>query len=192
MKRIFALPLLLFVLFLAVGCEDDTLTNTDPEPTAALIQTTENEDGSFSTVVNAGMSDATEWIYFSFAEGEMEVTDPATALNWDLRFRFYTIQLNGGSNGSAGIELTYLDGMDYSSVTAAPAEGYYTDTVDNDAFKADGGWYVYNPLTHDTVLNERIWIIHLADGSYLKMELDNLVDEVAGTPGYPGFTWQLF
>jgi len=190
MKKI----LLLMMVILAVGgCsdDDDSVTNVETDDPAAKVVTTDNGDGSFSTMVNAGMYDATEWVYFSFADGEVVVVAPETATNWDMRFMFYNVQINGGSNGSAGVEIAYTDGVDFAAVTAAAANGYVTDAEGADAFDTDGGWYTYNPITHDTVLNGRVWFVHLADGSYLKLELDNLVDN-AGTPGYPGFTWQTF
>ncbi|MCP4293305.1 MAG: hypothetical protein GY780_15885 [bacterium] len=176
-------------LLVLTGCsEDDSIAAPDDETEDSLVVTTDNGDGTSSTVVNAGMFDATEWVYMSFADGEVEVTDPATETNWDLRFKFYTIQLNGGFNGSAGVEIAYVDGVEFADATTVPTEGYVTDADGDDAFKTDGGWYTYNPQTHETVLNGRIWFVHLPDDSYLKMELDNLSDD-AGTPGFPGFTW---
>ncbi len=188
MKKI----LLLMMVLLAVGgCkDDDSITGIEPTGETEKVATTDNGDGSFSTVVNAGMYDATQWVYFSFADGEVVVTEPATDSNWDLRFMFYNVQLNGGSNGSAGVEIAYEDGVVFAEVSAAAAGGYVTDADGADAFDTDGGWYIYNPVTHDTALNGRIWFVHLMDDSYVKFEMDNLVDD-AGTPGYPGFTWQI-
>jgi hypothetical protein len=189
MKKIL---LLMMVLLAAVGCsDDDSITDVDPVVTDDTIQTVDNGDGSFSTVVNAGSFNATEWIYFSFANGEVTVTAPETDTTWDLRFKFYNVQLNGGFNGSAGIEIAYVDDVPFADVAAAAANGYVTDADGVDAFDTDGGWYTYNSQTHDTVLNGRVWFVHLADGSYLKLELDNLLDD-AGSPGFPGFTWERF
>lgn len=183
-----ALVLISLVAF--TGCsEDDTISTPDNNTGGDKIETVDNGDGSFSVVVDAGGTTAFEWVYFSFANGELEVTDPATDLNWDLRFKFYSVQLNGGVNGSAGLEVAHADGVEFADMVVAPADGYITDADGADAFKTDGGWYTYNPMTHETVLNNRVWCVRLRDGSFVKMVLDNLVDG-AGSPGYPGFTWQ--
>ncbi len=174
-------------LLVLTGCsEDDSIAAPDDETEDSLVVTTDNGDGTKSTIVDAGMYDATEWVYMSFANGEVSVTDPANETNWDLRFLFYTIQLNGGSSGSAGVEIAYVDDVDFPDANTVPTEGFISDTVGENAFETNGGWYTYS--NQSATLNERIWFVHLPDGSYIKMELDNLSDD-AGTPGFPGFTW---
>ena len=182
---------ILFGLLAVIGCsDDDSITGPDVTDPGEHIETVDNGDGTFTTIVDAGFWDATEFVYFSFTDGEVEVSDPMTEVNWDLGFKFYTINVNGGIHGTAGVEVAYVDGVNFADVTEAPAEGWITDDDEDGAFKADGGWYTYNPQTHETVLNGRIWFVHLPDGTYLKMELNNLVDD-AGTPGFPGFVWEI-
>ncbi len=190
MKKILILMIAL-VAFAGCSDDDDNITNDDDNDPVATVVTTDNGDGTFSTVVNAGMRDAVEWVYFSFANGEVTVTDPATATNWDMCFKFYNVLINGGSNGSAGVEIAYVDDVLFADVAAAAASGYVTDAVDADAFETDGSWYDYNTETHAMSLNGRVWFMHLADDSYLKLEWDNLFD-AAGTSGFPGFSWEVF
>ncbi len=191
MKKTMLMTLALVAMLVMIGCsEDDSVLGPEDSSSDSLITTIDNSNGSFSTVVNGGGVGATEWVYYSFTNGEVEVTEAASDLTWDLRVRFYTVQLNGGYNGSAGLELAYDDDATFAGMTAAPVEGYVTDTEVDDAFKTDGGWYTYNPTTHETILNGRIWCLHMADNSYIKVEMDNLLDD-AGSPGFPGFTWQM-
>ncbi|MBT4291347.1 hypothetical protein HOD41_01540 [bacterium] len=183
---------LLFGLLAVVGCsEDDSITDPNGNEPEVKVETVDNGDGSFTTVVDAGYMGATEFVYFSFADGEVEVIDSMIEASWDLGFRFYTIQVNGGIHGTAGIEIAYVDGVNFADVTEAPAEGWVTDVDDDGAFKVDGGWYSLVNPPYGYEVNGRIWFVHLPNGTYLKMELIQMADE-AGTPGFPGFVWEIF
>jgi hypothetical protein len=182
---------ILFGLLAVIGCsEDDSITGPDVTDPGDYIETVDNGDGTFTTVVDAGYMDATEFVYFSFTEGEVEVADSMVETNWDLGFKFFSIYLNGGTHGTAGVEIAYVDGVDFADVTEAPAEGWITDVDDDGAFKADGGWYTYNPQTHGFSLNERVWFVHLADGTMLKLSFVSFEVE-AGSIAFPGFIWEI-
>ncbi len=189
MYRILVLLFAAGLLLFAAGCsEDKSPTDTgDNDPPQSNVETVDNGDGSFTTTVNAGYLDATEWVYFSFSTMD-EVTEPDRA-PWDLALLFADIKLNGGTSGGGGMELVATDGGDYEAITQAPADGWITDSDPDLAFNTGDGWYTYDYVSHAFSINARYYCIKLSDGSYVKLEILDFVDD-AGTPGYPQFHWQ--
>lgn len=194
MKRALTLLPVLLMVGLLAGCSDDDLSPTDPgDETPATVETTDNGDGTFTTVVDAGYLDATEFVYFSFATGDQ--VERAEGDPWDLAFKFANIIQNGGANGDGGVCLYAFDDDGFDALTAAPEGVYLTDGGEDDpgqAFNVGGGWYTYSGSPdHVFSVNEsRYYAIRLSDGSFVKLRMDGFADD-AGTPGYPTFTWSV-
>ncbi len=192
MHKLRLLPMLL-ALALAVGaCSDDDLSPTGNDEETATVETTDNGDGSFTTVVDAGYLGATDWVYVSLEDGS-EVTPAGRAAGaWDLAFQFANIIVNGGANGTGGVAVHAYDDGGFAALTAAPNTVYVTDTGMDDAgqcFTTGTGWYNYNPISHAfSIRADRYYAIRLSDGSYVKLRMSDFVDG-AGTPGFPTFVW---
>ncbi len=189
MKRVFALLSVLALIGLLAGCSDDDLSPTGTDDPTPTVETIDNGDGSFTTTVDAGYLDATEWVHFNFATGEEIEREGET---WDLAFKFANVILNGGANGDAGVCLSAFDDTGFEALTDAPPAVYLTDSGEDDpgqAFNAGDGWYDYDYVTHAfSVRADRYYVIHLSDGSYVKLMMESFTDD-AGTPGFPSFTW---
>ena len=195
MKLVRLLPLLLMLTVLSMGCSDDSLGPTgDNNNTNPAITTTDNGDGTFTTVVDAGYLDADHYVYLSFATGEETTPDtPENSADWDMAFKFANILVNGGANGTGGVGIVAYDDAGFAGLTAAPNAVYLTDSGEDDpgqCFNTGQGWYTYSgPPDHDFSINaDRYYVLRLTDGSYIKFQMTAFVDG-AGTPGYPTFTW---
>ncbi|MBM4116585.1 hypothetical protein FJ251_02440 [bacterium] len=193
MKLLRLLPLLLAVGILAGACSDDELAPTGDDNETATVATTDNGDGTFTTVVDAGYLTATEWIYVDLEAGtQVTPADPAASTEWDLAFKFANIILNGGANGSGAAALHAYDDGAFATLATAPETVYLTDTGTGDAgqaFNAGTGWYDYDPISHAFAIRpDRYYAIRRADGSYIKLKMIDFVDG-AGTPGFPTFVW---
>jgi len=194
MRKLRLLPLLI-ALGLAVGaCSDDELApKGDDTGDTPIVATTANGDGSFTTVVDAGYLDATEWIYVSLEAGtQVAPADPAASADWDLAFKFANIIVNGGANGMGAVAVYAYDDGGFAALTAAPEAVYLTDTGTDDpgqCFNTGTGWYNYDYITHAfSIRADRYYAIRRADGSYIKLQMTDFVDG-AGTPGFPTFVW---
>lgn len=193
MRSLRLLPLLLALGLFAGACSDDELAPTGDDNETPTVATTDNGDGSFTTVVDAGYLTATEWIYVDLEAGtQVTPADPAASTEWDLAFKFANIILNGGANGSGGVALQAFDDGAFAALTSAPEAVYLTDTGTSDAgqsFNTGTGWYDYDFVTHAfSIRPDRYYAIRLADGSYIKLQMTDFVDG-AGTPGFPTFVW---
>jgi len=193
MKSLRLLPLLLVLGLFAGACSDDELAPTGDDNETPTVATTDNGDGSFTTVVDAGYLTATEWIYVDLEAGtQVTPADPAASTEWDLAFKFANIILNGGANGRGGVALHAFDDGAFAALTSAPEAVYLTDTGTDDpgqSFNTGTGWYDYDFVSHAFAIRpDRYYAIRLADGSYIKLQMTDFVDG-AGTPGFPTFVW---
>lgn len=190
MNRVLALISIL-LLGLAAGCSEDIQGNDNDEETPpATVETIDNGDGTFTTTVDAGYLDATDWVGFSFATGEE--AERAEGDVWDLSFKFANIIQNGGANGTAGVCLVAFDDDGFDDLDAAPAAVYFSDSGEDDpgqAFNFGEGWYDYDFVTHSmTIHPDRYYVVRTSAGGFVKLQIDSFVDG-AGTPGFPSFTW---
>ncbi len=189
MNRTLVSLCVLVLIGLLAGCSDDDLSPTGTDDPTPVVETIDNGDGSFTTIVDAGYLDATEWVHFSFATGDEIEREGET---WDVAFKFANIIINGGANGDAGVCLSAFDDIGFDALTDAPEAVYLTDGGEDDpgqAFNDGDGWYEYDYVTHAfSVRVDRYYVIRLSDGSYVKLEMQGFTDD-AGTPGFPSFTW---
>ncbi len=162
---------------------------TDPPADSSLFTEDDSETGGFTTTVEAGGRYSTKVIYFSFADGEEHFpSEPSDSGDWDLSFRFAWIQLNGGSNGTGGVELMAIDFAEYLDFEIAPSGEYLTDAPSALAFDDGQGWYRYFMGTDTWAINDRIYVVKARDGRYYKLRVVTFLDEF-GIPGFLQFRW---
>jgi len=199
MKKL-VLTLTLVSPLLLAACSDSLAPdNGDNGPVSTEhFETVDNGGGAFTTTMTA-TDDIS--VYFRLADAsEATPSDPAHADDYDLAIQFANIDLNGGVHGTGGVELVYYDDEGYDALVQAPADGYLSDTSDDDSGRAfnqgataeqNGGWYHYNPNTHQmTIAANRYYVIHSLDGGYFKFRIVDFVYAGPGTPLQMRFDWQ--
>jgi len=199
----------------ALGCakdlnsEKDTATTSEEEPSgdtgpgqeAASGRSIVSQSGHFHHEINKDGSVITSVVDASDTE-EWQALDLETGLStnegWDLKFRRFFVQSNGGVSGDGGVKLARLDNTSFDEVTEVPMEGWSSDSEDTDA-DTDGlpnnvfnngedDWYDYDVETHTLSPKNATFIIESSEGNYFKLELLDYYDE-AGSPAVIRFRW---
>ena len=181
-----------FMLFISVfvifGCgtgddekPDQMLTDTETldetSPTTESTTVHENTTEQVELIAQKITIDATnaeEWTYFSFKTGNVvEIEDAINSEEWDLGFQRTKVKLNGGISGPGMGSAIKLTDTTFEEVTVASADGYMSDSEETLAIAAQSemGWYIYTgPPTHWVLpLEDRVFVIKAADGTYAKM-----------------------
>lgn len=169
------------------GCADKLVAtdNTRPDAgadTSGPFATTANEDGSYTTVVDAQSTDT--WLHGDFeTRTAMDETGP-----WDLRFQRFHLSANGGVSGSRGVEVIPLRDVEFDAIVAAPSTGWITDEADGPddnaepdyAFETEANrWYDYDADAHVLTPAPIVWVVRTADSSsVIKLEIERYYDDV--------------
>lgn len=162
---------------------------SDPPADPSLLTEDDPETGGFITTVEAGDRYSDKTIYFSFADGGEHFPDtPGDSNQWDMSFRFAWIELNGGVNGTGGVELLAIDFAEYLDLETAPAGEYISDEPSALAFDFGQGWYRYFMGTDTWAINDRVYSVRARDGRYYKLQVVNFLDNF-GAPGRLTFRW---
>lgn len=170
------------------------------EPTDSAVITTDNDDGTWTSLVLALSSE--EWIYFTFADGgrEVLVEDHETSLEWDLRASRFNVRVNGGISGPGTVGAHCVDNLSFDSIRRAPAGEYYADAPDGNgdeipdlAFrrpnaKSRDGWFHYDPRFHTVTPADVSYVVRAMSGDYYKLEFLSFYDD-NGEGGYLRFRW---
>ena len=160
-----------------------------------FIQTSDNEDGTYQTIVDAKSHDF--WVLFAFnTSDEVGVDDLTDSIDWDLGFKRYNIIANGGISGPGETGVAALMDEDFDSVERAPDVEYLFDAEDSDdedqdpdyGFLQAGTWYNYNPFDHTLSPKEIVYVIKTTTGQYFKVSIEDYYDE-AGDSGVVTFKW---
>ncbi len=137
-----------------------------------------------------------EWTYFSFSSGSaIEVSDPASSLDWDLGFQRLKIRANCGTSGPGNGGVKNMGVIDFDSLTEAPAEEYAVDevltlfpgspheeTVSVNPEMID--WYNMTGGMPPTITSKKeVFVVRTADGKYAKIQLLDYYDK----EGHSGF-----
>lgn len=187
---------------LAVSCNGDIDKpdgGTNPPPGDALIETTDNGDGTFTTTANASSKEI--WVYMDLETGEeVDVSNPSTSDDWDIAFQRFRIILNGGVNGNGGVEVAVLEGAGFGAVTDAPGDGYTTDEDDgedegeipDDAIRigptSETGPWAYDIETHELSGSGAVFVVKSVEGNFFKLEFLEYYNDV-GDAGYVEMHW---
>ncbi len=175
---------------LTLGCgpgEDFSL----PDCMSNWCTSEDAPEGYYNTTVHAPESDV--FVFFSFADpGEPVSQKRVDKGEWDLGFARTTIIVNGGVSGDGGVEVTLLDEAALDDVTAAdvPAEGWFTDTDENDglAFERESKWYNYNFGRHVVEVRPRVYFVRATSGRVYGLELLSYYSQT-GESRFPTFRW---
>lgn len=152
------------------------------------------------------------YLYLSLKDGtRVDITDidSRTSTAWDLAMRRTVIRINGGDSGPGQGAVARITGKSFDEVTEIPDASAFTtdefidetckvarDPISNIQTSFSGpstadSWYEYDQSsgTHDVIPKPIIWVLQLADGSYIKMEI--LSFKEGTTTGYYTLKWQV-
>ncbi len=177
----------LFVLSLCVlaACAPDLRVDHpfDGETTTGPLVTSEViEGGGKKLLIDA--TNKMSQVYVDLDEGREMKPDEAFATDgWDLAFKRFDIFANSGASGPTGtVEVAVLKGVDYATLTRAPATGFSVDTPDRLFNAVEGGWYFYDLGVHRLVTrSELIYAVKTSTGAYVKLRMLDYYD-ANGTP----------
>ncbi len=177
-KLLMIAPFILSVLFFA--CDDDKGNPIIPDDTTT---STWIEDGGYwSSLVDA--ESETSFVYFSFATQEtVAVTDAQapTSSAWDIAFKRYHVQLNGGLSGNKGVVGVDLavagspDSTDFAAVVDTSDITISDWMEDNYSLSLDE-WYSYNPISHAVDPTYYVYLLKDAAGKYVKFQVIDIFD----------------
>ena len=173
---------------------DETNDTNGIEDTEDTEDTEVNESTSDYEVDS---SDSTTWIYFSLNDGTVVTPEnPEDSTEWDLKFQRYTIGVNGGVNGTAGVQIMIQEGTydTYIDIVALPEDGVWiTDEEDADADGnpeyAFASWYDYDLSTHSLSPKNQVYFVQNTIGTYKFRIVDYYND--SGESGFVSFDAEL-
>jgi hypothetical protein len=122
--------------------------------------------------------------YFDFSSGsEVSPGNPATSLDWDIRFQNYSIAQNSGPSGSGQCAAfpayqEMADPTDIGSLTEQPAGAPLFPDVPGSVLT---NWYDYNDQTHQLSSKNHVYLVRSGDGLYKMKILGYYVDQ-GGVP----------
>ena len=177
-------------LSLTAGCTK-SIDNSSDTGSDGTIACEDSVNGVTRTLIDSTSEE--EWVYLDFERCEVvEVAEPESSATWDVGFRRFNPKINGGVSGAGEMEVAILDGANFDEVSSAPADGYVTDTADDDD---DGvpeyameGWYIYHMEDHTLSPADLVYVIKTVEGGYVKLRFEDYYDD-AGTSGYLQFSW---
>ncbi len=132
--------------------------------------------GTIAAVVDA--TSKTLPTYIDLDEPRELKFDEADATNaWDLSFMRDKIRSNGGgTNPSGTVSVAVLTGVDFATLTKAPAEGYVQDTAEPIFNTAQGGWYFYDLGVHRLITLDHVYVVKTSSGAFFKVKLGSYYD----------------
>ena len=184
--------------------DNQDVEDTQTEDTQTEDSDTEDTDNTDDTEVTepksdyeVDSSDSTIWVYFSLDSGTVVAPGtPEDSTDWDLKFQRYTIGINGGVNGTAGVQVMIQEGTydTYSDISSLPADGVWI--TDEEDANADGSpeyafasWYDYDISTHSLSPKNQVYFIQNTTGTY-KLRIVDYYNDV-GESGFVSFDAEL-
>lgn len=155
----------------------DGQTTTGPLVSAEVLDT-----GGKKLFVDA--TNKMSQVYVDLEEGREMKPDEAFSTNaWDLSFKRFEIGANSGASSPTGtVEIAVLKGVDYGSLTQAPASGFSVDTPEKIFSAVEGGWYLYDLGVHQLLPRaELVYAVKSSTGAYFKLRMLGYYDAF-GTP----------
>ena len=154
-----------------VDTEADTSTDSEVDTDVMVVG-----DGTAYTL---DVSDSASWVYFDLDTGaEVTPADPADASDWDLAFQQFTVHVNGGSNGTGGVEVVALNG-EYNAWGSYgdgyPESGWATDSDTTGAVMS--GWYSYDSTTHVVSPGDVRYFVRSTEGDVYELRILDYYDE---------------
>jgi hypothetical protein len=189
-----------FCLLAASSCADSLEKRLTPKPDAGddaelepHLQDESTAVGEVvSLVIDASSQDDT--IYLDLDSGRKVGASAA----WDLSFRRFHIQMNGGVSGEGGVQAVALEDIAFEDVESAPEQGYSTDTQDGEADNdtdpdnlfnnGESDWYDYDVSDHTLTSKKLVYVVSTTERRLFKFAIDEYYDE-AGSPGILSVRW---
>jgi hypothetical protein len=175
-------PLLLICLALA-ACAPD-LRQTDcfdgicgELPTEPLFSFTRAEGGLVTALVDATSKAIPTYIDLDEPK-ELKFDEAEGTGAWELSFMRDKIRSNGGGTNPMGtVEVAVLTGVDFDTLTKAPATGYQQDGAEGVFNTVDGGWYLYDIAVHRLAPVDHVYVVKTGQGAFFKVRLGSYYDE---------------
>ncbi len=201
-RRALLFSALVVVALAPSGCAEDLSLRLGPDAGNALdgLVTIEHV-GDGSSQVRLDCKSEARWVHFDLSTGRSFITEDGDAAGsegaWDLAFQRFNIKLNGGVSGEGGVEVAWMDEVDFAEVAAiADNMVFATDSEDSDGDGiseyvmsiGDNRWYSYNVMSHVLTPKEIVYLVKGHSGDYFKFAMIEYYDD-AGTAGYPKFRW---
>lgn len=102
---------------------------------------------------------------------------------WELGFERYFFYLNGGVNGTGGVEALVITDQSFDAITSAPADGWATDTEDVYVLE---DWYIYDSTNHVLTAADQVYLVRNPAGEVWKVQFIDYYDDYGNT-GFPSF-----
>jgi hypothetical protein len=180
--------LFLFGLLTLAACDSDT-TDTDIDTdtsadTSADTDTTADTDIDTDTLgetdgvqSSIDASSSAQWVYYDLETLSVTTpSDPTDSTEWDLAFQQFSVIVNGGVNGTGGVQALVLDGQhgDFgSNGDDVPQTGWTTDETDATVFN---GWYNYDGATHVISPADKLFYIQTVEGATFELRIVDYYD----------------
>lgn len=143
-------------------------------------------ESEISTLVVDASDDET-WVEVSLTDAEVIDDGAADELSWDLGVQRTLFRTNGGTSGSRGLAVRFLEETTIEELGEIPSDGYAEDeeitaggpspeTYSGNPVLAD--WYDYNMETHELTPKDGVFIVRLDDGGYGAIVIDEYDDGV--------------
>ncbi len=120
---------LVFVLLNTIflhGCVDSKLEAGSGDEQSETVTAFFDEDGAATQVLNARSPD--QWVYFDLETFSVVIPqNPQNDTVWDVAFQRFKIKINGGVNGSGGVEVAGIKNTGLLTVSVVPTTGFVTD-----------------------------------------------------------------
>jgi hypothetical protein len=191
------------ILFLLACASDIRDLDGDGVPDVAVTDTAASGDDSASdsgepdTAVDTGfephmtVTDAGNGVHVVEVDSQEGVTyvdfgvpeQTSVIGGWEVSFERYFFRVNGGTNGTAGVEAAVVTDQSFDALTTAPASGWVTDTDDGLALE---GWYVYDSVNHVLYAADQVYAIRNGAGEAWKLQFIDYYDD-QGNTGFPSF-----
>lgn len=159
-----------------------------------------------ATSVTLDATSFTEWVYVSLSTGEIvNITNPASDMNWDIAFHRWDVRTNGGMSGSGQGAALQLNETSFDQVTVAPETGYVTDIMmqinmtgmppvmeDHPANPILAKWMHLDMSEMPPLYNmtDKVFIVRTANGNYAKLKFTDYMNDT-GVRGHITFEYVL-
>jgi HmuY protein len=187
--------LLACCLSIAAGCADSLQERLKPEADAGAAGA---EPGSravgevVTLVIDASSQEDT--IYLDLDRGRKV----GASAGWDLSFRRFHVQMNGGVSGEGGVQALALESVAFEDVESAPEDGFSSDVQDGEADddtdpdnvfnNGESDWYVYDVGDHTLTSKQLVYVVSSTEQQLFKFAIDDYYDQ-AGSPAILSVRW---
>lgn len=159
-------------------------------PMRADAGTDAGRDGGMRPLdaIDVDATSRTEWTYYRVGEGVVEIADPATSTDWDLRFRRTVIGTNSGTSGMGMGGARSIGDIAFEDAVETPTDEFTVDEITPPAMPGGeevsshpllANWFDYDIRTHTVSPMPITYAVRNADGvTYAKLRIWSWVEGV--------------